>query len=401
MKYAATDAVTKIAALKKRLKIIQGGSSAGKTIAILLILIDRAQRTGGKLFSVVSETFPHLAKGAIRDFLSIMNAHGYYDDARWNRTEHVYTFETGSRIEFFSADSPDKVRGPRRDTLFINECNNVSHETFTQLSIRTNDDIFLDYNPVSEFWVHTDIIPEREHDFLVLTYKDNQALSKNIVDEIESRRGNKYFWRVFGEGLLGEVEGRVYTDWRIVDDLPHEARLARRGLDFGYTNDPSAMVEIYEYDGGIILDEVFYQRGMSNRQIADAVNARPDGGVLTVADSAEPKSIDELRSLGVNVIGSQKGPGSVMHGIQKVRGMRVSVTKRSVNVIREYRNYLFLTDKDGRITNEPDHAFSHSMDAVRYGVERLEGGPREAVRVPASVPNAYSYRAMRTARPKV
>jgi phage terminase large subunit len=368
MQFQATTALKKIRRLDKRLKVIQGGSSAGKTIAILLILIDRLQREKGLISSVVSETMPHLKRGAIRDFLNIMEAQGYYKDDRWNRSDFVYTFETGSRLEFFSADSPDKVRGPRRNgDLFINECNNVSFETYTQLAIRTLGSIYLDYNPVSEFWVHDDIIKkEVAHDFLIVTYLDNEGLPQVIVDEIESRRGNKNFWRVYGEGQLGEAEGRIYTGWNIIDEVPHEARLERYGLNFGYSLHPAAAAGIYTYNSGFIIDEVLYGLGLKNRQIADIFKNVPSA--LICADSAEPKSIDDLKEHGLHVLGVSKGKDSVRHGILYVQDQRISITKRSVNIIKEYRNYLWERDKEGRIVLEPQEPFHYSMDAVRYGI---------------------------------
>lgn len=355
--------------MKKRLRIVQGGSSAGKTIAILLILIDQAQREK-KLISVVSETMPHLKRGAIRDFLSIMEEHGYYKDDRWNKTDFIYEFETGSKIEFFSADSADKVRGPRRDVLFINECNNVSFETYTQLAIRTKEEIYLDYNPVAEFWVHDEIINKQvEHDFDILTYKDNEGLPSAIVQELESRRGNKQFALVYLDGLLGEAEGRIFTGWQTIDEIPHEARLERFGLDFGYTNDPTAIVAVYYYNGGYIWDEVLFQKGLSNKQIADTLLNQKRA--LIIADSAEPKSIDEIRMHGLNVQPTTKGPGSVLQRIQMTQDQQISVTKRSINILKEYRNYLWERDKDGRIINEPEHLWSHSMDAGTYAMSSL------------------------------
>src|SRR3569832_1915153 len=191
MLYQATTALRKIRALNKRLKVIQGGSSAGKTIAILLILIDKAQRDKSpRVYSIVSETLPHLRRGAIRDFLNIMEAHHYYKDDRWNKSEFTITFETGSQIEFFSADSPDKVRGPRRNgDLFINECNNIPYETFVQLSIRTEGNIYADFNPDAEFWYHDEIKDKLDHDILFVTYLAYERLPQVIVDEIESRKG--------------------------------------------------------------------------------------------------------------------------------------------------------------------------------------------------------------------
>lgn len=367
MKPGETTALHKILALKKRLCIIQGGSSAGKTYAILLILIDRAQSDKGKVISVVSESFPHLRKGAIRDFKGIMQTYGYWDDNRWSETNSVYTFETGSIIEFFGVDSSDKVRGPRRNVLFINEANNVTYDTFNQLVLRTDEDIYLDYNPVSEFWVHTEVIPKREHDFLIVTYKDNEQLAPAIIEEIESHRGEKNFWTVYGLGQLGSIEGKIYDNWAIVDEVPHEARLERYGLDFGYLPDPAAIVAIYYFQGGYILDEIAFSTQMKNNDIASILLNVPRA--VVVADAAEPKSIDEIRAFGLNVIPSVKGKDSRPYGIQVVQRQQISVTKRSVNIIKEYRNYLWEVDKNGNIVpGVPEHAFSHSMDAIRYAM---------------------------------
>lgn len=369
--YSQTTATKKIQALKKRIRAAQGGTSASKTISILLYLIARAQSDiRPTLTSVVSESVPHLKRGAIRDFKTILQEHNYWRDARWNATDSIYTFETGSQIEFFSADQPDKLRGARRDRLFINEANNVAFDAFEQLEVRTKEFVFLDWNPTNEFWFYTDVLPKRDDvDHLVLTYKDNEALDPQIVKAIEARRNRPGWWQVYGLGQLGEVEGRIFTGWQIIDDLPHEARLERFGLDFGYSNDPTAIVAIYYYNGGYILDELTFQKGLSNKQIADIILNQPKA--LTIADSAEPKSIDELRLHGVSVQPSSKGQGSVLNGIQMVQDQRISVTKRSVNIIKEYRNYLWETDKDGRIINEPEHTWSHSMDAIRYAISSL------------------------------
>jgi len=355
--------------LQKRIRGVAGGTSASKTISILLWLIDYAQSTEGELISVVSESFPHLKRGVIRDFQNIMEQHGYWNPGLWNKTDYIYTFHKNSRIEFFSADQPGKVRGPRRQVLFINEANNIPYETFTQLEVRTSKIIWLDWNPVSEFWWYTDVLPHQDVDFLTLTYKDNEALDPAIVQAIEARKHNKNWWAVYGLGQLGEVEGKIYKDWATIDEIPHEARLERYGLDFGYSNDPTSIVAIYKYNGGLILDEITYQKGLSNKQIADIITNQPQA--LVVADSAEPKSIDELKSYGVNILPSQKGQGSVNQGIQKVQDQRISVTKRSLNVLKEYRNYLWETDKDGKILNVPNPVFNHAMDAIRYGVESL------------------------------
>lgn len=391
MPYLATSATKKLLRLNKRIKLVPGGTSAGKTISILTILIDKAQSDKTpKLTSVVSESFPHLRRGAIRDFLNIMQDHGYYKDDLWSKTDFTYTFETGSKIEFFSADQPGKVRGPRRDRLYGNEANNINKEAWDQMVLRTREEAWADWNPVTDFYMYEDYgindeaVPatstDDRVDVCILTYKDNEALEPAIVEEIERRaKLNKQWGRVYADGLRGQVDGKVYTDWLIIDELPHEARLERRGLDFGYTNDPTAIVDIYSYNGGYIWDELLFRKGMSNKQIADVLNNAPQPQTLVIADSAEPKSIDELKEYGVNIMGANKGPGSVMQGIQYVQAQRISVTKRSTSILKAYRNYMFKVDKDGKILNVPDHYLSDAMDAGRYGMESLK--PRGDVKI--------------------
>lgn len=306
----------------------------------------------------------------MRDFLLIMQVHGYFKDAAWDKTNSVYTFETGSQIEFFSVDQPEKVRGARRDRLFINECNNVSFEAFEELEVRTKSFVFLDWNPTNEFWFYEYVQKRDDVDHIILTYKDNEALDPQIVASIESRMGRKGWWQVYGLGQLGEVEGRIYRNWPILDELPAEARLERYGVDFGYSNDPTAIVALYYFNGGYIWDEVLFQKGLSNKQIADTLLNQPRKA-LTVADSAEPKSIDEIRSYGINIVPTTKGQGSVLQRIQMVQDAEISVTKRSVNIIKANRNYMWELDKDGRVINIPDHLWSDAMDAGGYAMRSL------------------------------
>lgn len=377
--FQRVTATEKLLKLRKRIRAASGGTSASKTISILMILIDYAQSVENELISVVSESFPHLKRGAIRDFLNIMKDHGYYDDKQWNRTDFIYTFETGSRIEFFSADQSSKVRGPRRDVLFINEANNIPLDTFDQLEVRTRKIIWMDWNPTYEFWFYTDVKDKREDvDFITLTYKDNEALDEETVGSIESRRHNKHWWKVYGEGQLGEVEGRIYTGWQIIDEVPHEARLERRWLDFGYTNDPTAIGGIYYYNGGYILDEEVYRKGLSNKAIADILGTLDRPQTMVVADSAEPKSIDELKNYGAFVQPATKGKDSVKQGIGLVQDQRISVTKRSVNLIREYRSYLWATDKEGNNINQPVKGNDHHLDGLRYAFANMLDKPKPA-----------------------
>jgi len=371
MPYALTTATKKIAKLSKRIRAVTWGTSASKTISILLYLIARCQTDeSATLTSIVSESMPHLKRGAIRDFLNIMKEHNYYDDERWNKTDSTYTFETGSTIEFFSADQPGKVRWPRRHRLFVNEWNNIDYESFDQLLIRTEEFAFIDWNPVWEFYMYTDFIGKREDvDFITLTYLDNEALSPNIVAEIESHKDNKRWWTVYWLWQLGEVEWKIYKDWKIIDSVPHEARLERYWLDFWYTNDPTAIVAIYAYNGWYILDEIAFTKWLSNKQIVDILKSYPTA--LVVADSAEPKSIDEIKTHGISIVGAEKWPDSIKNGIQLVQWQPISVTKSSTNVIKEYRNYMWMTDRDWKIINVPEGWFDHSLDWVRYALSNL------------------------------
>ena len=372
--YKLTTAYNKISALNKRIRIIQGGTSASKTISVLIYLISVAQSNSNLTISIVSESLPHLRRGAIKDFINIMKTHNYYKDERWNKSEFTYRFETGSIIEFFSADQSAKLRGGRRDILFINECNNIDFNSYQELEVRTKLFIFLDFNPVAEFWVHSEIMPNFEHDFIKLTYKDNEALDPRIIQSIESRRvSNPNWWRVFGEGEVGINEGQIYTNWELIDEVPEQARLERYGLDFGYTNDPSACISIHYYNESYILNEEFYASSLSNRNIADLLKALPEA--LVIADSAEPKSIDEIMLLGVNIKGAEKGAGSVNQGIQLVQDQKLYVTKSSTNLIKDLRNYLWKVDKAGKALNVPSHEFSHSPDALRYGLTDLISRP--------------------------
>ena len=368
MSFSQTTATRKIINLSKKIRAVQGGTSASKTISIILYLIARAQGDKEpKLASIISESTPHLKRGAIRDFKNIMQTHQYWKDSRWNETNSIYRFETGSQIEFFSADQADKLRGGRRDRCFINEANNVTLDAFDQLEVRTKEFVFIDWNPVAEFWFYTEVLGKRDDiEHITLTYKDNEALSQEIISSIEQRRGRKGWWQVYGLGQLGEVEGKIYKDWKIIDEIPHEAKLERYGLDFGYSVSPTAIVAVYRYNGGIILDEICYQKQLSNKQTADLfLNEEP---ALVIADSQEPKSIDEIGIHGVNIIPAVKGRDSVAYGIHVVNDQRVSMTKRSVNLINEYRNYLWQVDKNGKVLNIPEDRFNHCMDAIRYAI---------------------------------
>jgi len=371
-----TKATKRIFSLTKRIRAIAGGTSASKTISILVWLIDYGfTGSGGEIMTVVAESYPHLKLGAIRDFQNIMVSHGYWNDDSWNSSNHTYTFPNKNVLEFISFDKFGKAHGPRRDVLFVNECNNLPYNIVDQLITRTKKIIWLDWNPTSEFWFYTEMLPVRKDiDFITLTYQDClNALDPNIVAEIESHKGNKNWWKVYGLGQLGELEGKIYTNWRIIDEVPKEARLERYGLDFGYSHDPATIVSVSYLNGEYILDEILYQKGMHNKDLADVIKNLDK--CLTIADSAEPKSIDEIRSYGVNILGAKKkqlnygGKKNYLNwSIDQVQTQKIAMTKKSLNLIKEYRNYMWQTDNDGKIIPVPEPGYDHCLDAVRYAL---------------------------------
>jgi len=369
--FLRTTAINKLLKLTQRKRVVQGGTSAGKTFGIIPILIDYATKNPNTEISIVSESIPHLRRGAIKDFLKILNWTERYKEPLWNRTLLTYTFENGSFIEFFSAEQEQKLRGARRHILYINECNNIAWEAYHQLAIRTSKYIWLDFNPTSSFWVHSEVVPDNDTEFVILTYKDNEGLDTSIVNEIEKAKEKALtstywanWWRVYGLGEVGSVQGTIFTNWKQCKDIPKEATLKGIGIDFGYTNDPTAIIALYYMDGKYYFDELAYQREMSNKDIANVVKPY---NTLTVCDSAEPKSIAELRTYGIKAVPCEKGKDSVVHGIQAIQQLEeFYVTEQSTNLIKEERGYVWMTDKNGTALNEPIGINNHAMDAKRY-----------------------------------
>jgi phage terminase large subunit len=368
--FKRTTAQAKIAKLRKRIRIVQGGTSSSKTFSILPLLISYAVDNPNSEISVVSESIPHLKRGAIRDFIKIMQWTDNWFPNNFNKSNLTYYFKNGSHIEFFSADQPDKLRGARRDILFINECNNVDFESYQQLAIRTKKFIYLDYNPTNEFWVHRELMQDANADFIILTYKDNEALEPSIVAEIEKAKIKaqtstywENWWKVYGLGQIGSLEGVIFNNWQTIDTIPEDARLIGCGLDFGYSNDPTAIVEVYKWNDKRIVNEITYQKGLSNAQIAKQITNK----LPIYCDSAEPKSIAELKTYGVNAYPVTKGTDSVKFGIQIMQEQEYLITSHSTNLINELRKYAWDKDKrTGETLNKPIDDFNHAIDALRY-----------------------------------
>ena len=370
--FKRTTAINKIRACKKRIKGIQGGTSAGKTFGILPVLIDRACKTPNLEISVVAESIPHLKRGALKDFKKIMLLTNRWYDSYFNRTDSKFQFPNGSYIEFFSADNDAKLRGARRDILYMNECNNMTFHAYTELASRTKKEVFLDWNPTNKFWFHEELEGDSDTDFIILTYQDNEACPQSAVDFIlkaKEKAVKSNFWKnwynVYGLGLVGNLEGVVFENWQQIDNLPKEAKYLGSGLDWGYTNDPTTLIDCYRYDGKIILNEVIYRTGLLNNDIAKLIKA--DGlRRFIYADAAEPKSIDEIKRNGIIIKGAAKGKDSINYGISLLQEHDLVVTKSSTNLIKELRNYTWDTDREGNKLNKPISNYDHAIDAVRY-----------------------------------
>lgn len=349
-----------------------GGTRSGKTFATLQAFATLAKGSPVPLvISVVAETMPHLKRGAIRDFKTIMADE--WQEGCWSKVESLYSFSSGSFIEFFSADNPGKVHGPARDILFLNEGNHIDWDTARQLFVRTRDLIAVDYNPTHSFWMHERIQPRPGCRSIHSTYLDNlENLSKEQVAEIESNKNDENWWRVYGEGKVGQLDGLIFPNFDTIDEMPDAAGLREvYGMDFGFTNDPTVLEHVLLDTGKKVayIDEICYRRGMLNEDIADAMREAgvPTGAVPIFADSAEPKTIATLAGYGWNVLPCYKATRKAEQ-LQAMRGWQFKVTKRSLDTIRELRGYCWAKDRDGHTLNEPQAFQDHAMDAMRYAI---------------------------------
>ncbi len=362
----------------KRRALNEGGTASSKTWSILQLLVLIARHTKSPLLiSVVSESLPHLKRGVLRDLFNILDE-SPDGNPRYNKTENWYSFGKG-RIEFFGADEADKVRGPRRHILFLNEANNIPWETARGLDIRTNKFTVADWNPTSEYWCHSNwldkdaagnIIGTAENAYIHSTYKDAEViLPQSVIDNILSTAERDPNWaNVYLHGRIGKVEGLVYPVFEQVDELPSGDVFY--GLDFGYSTDQTALLKCVIQNGTLYSQEVLFERGLTNQDIGQRMS---DLGIKPrhdeiFADSAEPKSIEEIYRLGYNIKPAPKGPGSVEFGHQLVRQYKQAWTKDSVNGIKEQRNFRYIPDKNGNLTEKTTHEWSHLLDARRYAV---------------------------------
>jgi phage terminase large subunit len=369
--------IRKAAADHPRIISNRGGTRSGKTYATLQFLHELipVRDKAGDVSSAVSESLPHLKRGAIRDFERIVG-HPLAQDAHWNASSNTYTYDNGAKLEFFSVDSPDKVLGPSRKRLFINECNHISFETFRQLAVRTTGVIFLDYNPAEAFWA-TDKVETRPDCITIhSTYLDNKEfLSAEQVREIEANKGDSNWWKVYGLGEIGSLEGLIYH-FNLIPSLPAADGLTEvQGMDFGFTNDPTARVQcLVDHKRKIVYArERCYETHMQNRHIIEDLQADGVGrNVEIYADCAEPKSIADIQEAGYNVIPCDKDApvksDKLKFQLQWMQGWELNVTADSLNLINELRNYVWAQDRDGNRQTYPIDKFNHALDALRYAV---------------------------------
>ena len=351
-----------------KIVVQQGGTRSGKTFNILLwIMFAYCQRNEGKIITICRKSFPAVRGTVMRDFFQILRDHDIYSEDLHSKSNNEYKLN-GNIIEFISLDQPQKIRGRKRDLLFANEANELTFEDWQQLLFRTNEKVILDYNPSEEFhWIYDHVLTRSDVEFYQTTYKDNPFLGDVIKQEIERLKEiDENYWRVYGLGERGQSRSLVYN-FQTCKEIPREAKLVSYGLDFGFSNDPTSLVRTYVLGDDMFAEELLYRTGMTNQDIANEMKVLGlDRSMEIFADSAEPKSIEEIYRMGWNIKPTIKG--SINLGIDTIRRHRLHVTEGSFNMIKELRNYKYIEDKNGQITNSPVDNFNHALDALRYSV---------------------------------
>jgi len=347
--------------------INQGGARSSKTYSILQMLIVKCMENRDLTITIVRKTLKALRSTAMRDFFDILKSHDLYVQDDHNRTDNIYQLN-GNRIEFMGMDDPQKRRGASRDILFANEVNELTKEDWMQLEIRTRGQIFADFNPSDEFhWLYTEVIPRSK--FIKSTYRDNPFLDAKVVERIERLKDtDPEAWRVYGLGEKAMSMDLIFPNFTI-SEIPESAKFLARGCDFGFTNDPTSIIDVYRDGDDLYFHERMYKWEMTNADIRKEMQLlEMDVRLPMYCDSADPKSIEELYRLGVNAKPSDKGKGSIIAGIQYLKSFHLHVTSDSHNMIKELRNYKWQKDKEEKRINVPVDNFNHCIDAMRYAV---------------------------------
>jgi phage terminase large subunit len=350
--------------------INQGGTSSGKTYAIEQVLFCLACEKDKQVITIVGQDIPNLKAGALRDALTIYNKSSQLKKLvkNFNKTDRIFEFYNGSLIEFKSYGSAQDAKSGKRDYLFINEANGIDWNIYTELALRTRTKIFLDYNPNTEFWVHDNLIGKPGVELIISDHRHNPFLEESMSIKIESTKDeDPERWKVYARGLTGRVTGLVFNNWFICDVIPHDATLIAVGLDFGFTNDQTGCIEVYKQNGELWIDELFYETGLTNKDVADKLSAAGiKKSTEIIADSAEPKSIEELNRLGWYVKGAKKGADSINNSIDILKRYRWNITRRSINLKKELEQYKWKVDRAGKPLNKPVDTWNHLIDPLRY-----------------------------------
>lgn len=349
---------------KERIIINQGGTASGKTYSILDLFFIIAMNNNNLVLTVVGQDIPNLKKGAYRDAKRIWSDSEIYQKAfsKPNETERIFTSISGSIIEFNAYQDEQDAKSGKRDYLFINEANGVDYNIFWQLQMRTRKKVYIDYNPTTRFWAH-DLINDKDTKLIISDHRDNHFLSDEEHAKIEGIKDKELF-KVYARGYTGKIEGLIYKNWVLTDTMPDDYKKRWIGLDFGFSNDPTTIVDVRLSNGELWIDEIEYRTGMLNSDIATLL--QPYKAVEIIADSAEPKSIAEIKGYGYRIEGAVKGQDSIKNGIDILKRYTLNLTKRSTNIKRELMSYKWKDDKNGGLTNEPIDDFNHAMDAIRY-----------------------------------
>lgn len=352
-----------------RVFVNQGGTSSGKTYCLMQLLIEKSMEEAGSIITVCGQDLPNLKVGALRDTQTIIQRSEVLQ--RWfseNKTDHYFRGANGSIIEFKSYATPQDAKNGKRDYLFCNEANGITFDIYWQLQIRTRKQVFLDYNPNARFWVHDQLIGRKDTKLIISDHRGNRFLSAAEHAKIEGIT-DKELWKVYARGLTGKITGLVLTNWDIVDEMPPsvDCKMQAFGLDFGFSNDPTALEEVRLAHGDLWVDERIYETGLTNPEIANRCKAEgiPRNGLI-VADCAEPKSIEEIKRCGLYIIPSPKGADSIKNGLDVLRRYKIHITRRSRGIIGNMKKYKYKVDRNGDTTNEPIDEYNHGIDAIRY-----------------------------------
>lgn len=360
----------------EKVVINQGGTSSSKTYSIMQLLFYKAIEAHRLVITIAGESIPNLKKGAYRDAETI-----YYNTPdlhskieAWNKTDRIIYFRNGSIIEFTSYENEQSAKNGKRDYLFINEANGVSYQIYWQLSIRTRKQVFLDYNPTAEFWAHEKLIGNKGNKLIISDHRHNCFLSPEDHERIEAIKDeDEELWRVYARGLTGKIEGVIFRNWGIIPEIPKDATFIALGLDFGFTNDPTGLIEVYQQNGELYINELLYETRLTNPDICAKIDefgferiGKGKAGQEIIADSAEPKSIQEIFADDWNIHGAMKGPDSIKNGIDILKRYKLNITASSTNLKKELSAYIWKKDKNGKHLNEPIDKFNHLIDPLRY-----------------------------------